>query len=335
MRREIVYSLTLLGALAAGGVAVNAQEFDSNIKVPGITALTAHTGVPQGFDPVSASDSQLEVYGFPRRPDMNDTKAYTRWVQAVSGTRIVPQFTNSGRRHLPNQRIGKSETVANTTNSSSGNWSGYSVQKSSNPPFVQVDGLWIVPSVNNQSQSVNGYMSEWVGIDGNCTCNDLIQDGTEQQFTNGQATYYAWIEFIPENEVVVNNFPVAPGDVITAYSWVTSSGGVVKGNYYLYNANTKLSVSTSLTIPPNTSFSGKSVEWIVERTEVGGSFTNPLPYYAFSYMDNAFAFLNGSTHAYTYTNFANENITMVQGSTKLSKAYEQDSDSMWFQWENY
>lgn len=335
MSKKIIYSLALLSALAVTGVAVNAQEFDSAVKVPGITALTAHVGVPQGFDALTASDSQLEIYGFPRRPDMNDTKAYSRWVDAVSGTRIVPRFVNSGRRHLPNQRIGKSESTEKTTTSTSGNWSGYSIQRSSSPVFQQVDGLWIVPSVNSQSQTINGYMSEWVGIDGNCTCNDLIQDGTEQQFTNGQPSYYAWIEFIPENEVVVPNFSVHPGDVITAYSWVTGSGSGVKGNFYLYNANTKKSVSASLAIPPNTTFSGKSVEWIVERTEVGGSFTNPLPNYAFSYMDNAFVYLKGSTHAYTYTSFANESITMAQGSTKLSKAYEQDSDSMWFQWLNY
>lgn len=334
MRRASLYTITLLTAFAAGSVAVSAQEFDTAVKVPGITGLIAHTGVPQGFDPLSAADSQLEDYGFPKRPDINDTKAYSRWVQAVSGTRIVPEFENSGRRHLPNQRTGKSEVVGNTTSSTSGNWSGYSIQKSGTP-FVQVEGIWIVPSVNNQFSSINGYMSEWVGIDGNCTCNDLIQDGTEQQYTGGKATYYAWIEFIPQNEVIVPNFSVAPGDVITAYSWVSEKSNVIYGDYYLYNANTKKSVSASIKIPPKTTFSGKSVEWIVERTEVGGSFSNPLPNYAFSYMDNAYAFLNGSSHVYTYTSFPNESITMNQGSTKLSKAYGQDSDSLWFEWLAY
>src|SRR5262249_30753119 len=159
----------------------------------------------------------------------------------------------------------------------------------------------------------------------NCVCNDLIQDGTEQQFTGGKATYYAWIEFIPQPELKINNFPVLPGDVIYAYSAVGTKNGVITGFYYIANYNTRKAVSASLSIPKNTQFSGKSAEWIVERTEVNGSFTNPLPYYAYSYLDNAFAYRNGSpNHAIAYTAQANQNITMVQGSTSLSRSYKQD-----------
>jgi Peptidase A4 family len=135
--------------------------------------------------------------------------------------------------------------------------------------------------------------------------------------------------------LVINNFPVLPGDVIYAYSAVGTKNGVITGFYYIANYNTRKAVSASLSIPKNTQFWGQSAEWIVERTEVNGSFTNPLPFYAYSYMDIAYAYRNGSNHPINYTSQANENITMVQGSTSLSRSYEQDGNSTWFQWLAY
>lgn len=321
--------------LMAGSLMASGQSYSNSVSLPGITGLTVYTGAPEGFDPISASVDELQAYGYPRRPDPGDTKAYNNWVRAVSVTRVTPQFVvNPNHYHRPNQKTGSSIVVDNTTISTSGNWSGWSLIGGS-PVFDEVVGLWVVPNVGSSTKTTKGYMSEWVGIDGNCTCNDLIQDGTEQQFISGTSTYYAWIEFIPESELVVSGFSVSPGDVIYAYSAVTTVAGKITGKYYIANYNTKKAVSASLTIPPKTTFSGKSAEWIVERTEVNGSFTNPLPLYANAYMDDAWAYRSGSTHAIDYTSEANENITMVQGSTSLSKSYEQDADSMWFEWLNY
>ena len=324
-----------IAALMTGSLVANSQDYTTSVSLPGISGVTTYNGAPEGFDPVTASVSELQAYGFPRRPDPSDAKAYARWLQAVSVTRVTPELVvNPNRYHRPNQRVGTSVVEGNTTLSSSGNWSGWSLIGGS-PVFDEVVGLWVVPSVNNQFESFNGFMSEWVGIDGNCTCNDLIQDGTEQQWTGGKPSYYAWIEFIPEAEIEVPSFSVSPGDVIYAYSAVGVKSGKITGFYYIANYNTRKAVSASITIPPKTTFSGKSAEWIVERTEVNGSFTNPLPDYAFAYMDDAYAYRSGSTHIIDYTSEANENIVMKQGSTSLSKSHEQDADSMWFQWLAY
>ena len=331
---KIAIALVAIAALAAGSAAAHAQDYSTDVSLPGISGVTTYNSVPPGFDPVSASQDQLQEFGFPRRPDSNDTKAYARWLQAVNLTRITPQLVNTGRYHLPNQKTGTSTVVGNTTESTSGNWSGWSLIGGS-PVLDEVVGLWVVPTVNNQFSKISGYMSEWVGIDGNCTCDDLIQDGTEQQWTNGKATYYAWVEFIPNAEVEIANFPVSPGDVIYATSSVGVKDGVITGFYYIGNYNTKLALSASLKIPPKTTFSGKSAEWIVERTEVSGSFTNPLPYYADAYMDDAYAYRSGSSHSIDYTSEANEDIVMSQSGTALSDATAQDADSMWFHWLAY
>jgi hypothetical protein len=331
---KIAIALVAVAALSAGSLAASGQEYATPVNLTGITGATTYNAVPQGFDPVYASQQQLQEYGFPNRPDPNDAKAYANWLRAVSVTRITPELVATTRYHLPNQRLTKGVVEGNTAKSTSGNWSGWSLIGGS-PVFDEVVGLWVVPSVNTQSKSINGYMSEWVGIDGNCKCNDLIQDGTEQQYTGGKATYYAWIEFIPESEIVVANFPVSPGDVIYAYSAVEVKSGKITGVYYIANYNTKKAISASLVIPPKTTFSGQSAEWIVERTEVGGSFTNPLPNYADAYMDDAYAYRSGSSHAIPYTSESNEDIVMAQSGTSLSDATEQDSDSMWFHWLAY
>jgi hypothetical protein len=163
----------------------------------------------------------------------------------------------------------------------------------------------------------------------------LIQDGVEQDWTGGKPSYYAWIESIPQPEVKINNFPVLPGDVISAHSSVGKKNGVVTGFYYIANYNTKKSVSLSLPLPKNTKFSGLTAEWILERTEVNGTFSRPLPFFARAYMDNAYAYRSGSNRAIHYTSEANESITMIEGSTPLSKAYVEDATSMWFDWLAY
>lgn len=318
-------------ALMSGSLIASAQSYQTAVSIPGITGATIYSGAPEGFDPISASASELEAYGYPPRPDPGDTKAYAHWVRIVSTTRVTPTLIATNRYHRPLQVIGKPAVSDNTTTLNSFNWSGYAITGSGSPPFWEVVGDWYVPNIG--ATTTTGYSSEWVGIDGDCSCNDLIQDGTEADYYGGSTHYDAWVEFIPEPEVQIGGFPIAPGDLISAITEKAVVGGKVTGKYFLTNFSTGKSVSVSLTIPPKTSFSGKSAEWIVERTEVNGSFMNPLPRYAYTYMDDAWAYNTSSSSAILYSHQPNENIRMYQGSTLLSNAYGQDSDSMWFHWD--
>jgi hypothetical protein len=326
-----VYALFWLGTASAQD-----SSYAISNNLPGIGVATLYTGAPSGFDPTKASDADLQTYGYPRRPDPSDKKAYAVWRRAVSATRVTPELVpNPGRFHRPGQQVTTGSTVKNTTNVSFLNWSGYALIGGS-PVFDEVVGVWIVPNINTQFESFTGYSSMWIGIDGDCTCDDLVQDGTEADWVGGKATYDAWIESIPNPEIVIKNFPIQPGDVISAYSLVGTKSGVVTGSYYIANFNTNKAVSASLPIPTGATFSGKSAEWIFERTEVNGSFENPLPFYAYAYMDNAYAYRTGSSKSIGYLSEANQDITMVDpAGKKLSKAYEQDSDSLWFEWLAY
>jgi peptidase A4-like protein len=117
-----------------------------------------------------------------------------------------------GRAMAPRIRLG---------NGYSSNWSGYDVTGSG---FTGVAGQWIVPSAVKDPicSATTTYSSCWVGIDGD-TSNTVEQCGTEQDYSNGQPSYYAWYEMYPKYPVILPN-PVAPNDTIKASVQYTGGG---------------------------------------------------------------------------------------------------------------
>jgi hypothetical protein len=262
----------------------------------------------------------------------------------VSLPRVRGEWVNTGRYHLPNQSKGQVAANASVSGkdniplSASGNWSGYAAIGGS-PFYVQVEGRWAVPSVNSQHESFTGYMSEWVGIDGVAGTNELMQDGTAQQWTGGKPGYYAWVEYFPEAEIEVTTLPISPGDVVQMYTWASEVSGVIRANFLLVNINAGKSVGGYIPIPHGTSFSGKSTEWIVERTEVNGNFNNPLPDYAYAYMDEAFAWRNGEDGV-PFADDVTNAICMspsasCASSVAISEVGDLGPDSMLFAWLRY
>ncbi len=142
------------------------------------------------------------------------------------------------------------------------NWSGYAVT-GANGSVTDAKASWVVPAIQGTCPSTDQYSSFWVGIDG-FSDNTVEQVGTDSDCQNGQPTYYAWFEFYPHPSYLVNKFPVAPGDVISAE--VKSSG---KGQFTvtLTNVTTGKSFSTSTKMP---SAKMSSAEWITEAPSGGG-----------------------------------------------------------------
>jgi hypothetical protein len=105
----------------------------------------------------------------------------------------------------------------------SDNWGGYAL---TGGPFTQISGTWTVPAaVPGPSNPLDSWSSTWIGI-GGAGETTLIQLGTEQNFQNISPPirnyplreYYAWTELLPGFPVQLppQQFPVSPGDVITA-----------------------------------------------------------------------------------------------------------------------
>src|SRR5262245_42314647 len=103
-------------------------------------------------------------------------------------------------------------------NGTSQNWCGYAVESDLNAPLTgavsDVKGKWTVPAVSS-SGSAHTYSSIWVGIDG-YSDNTVEQTGTEQDWTPAGPVYYAWFEMYPKFGYRILNFPVQPGDTISA-----------------------------------------------------------------------------------------------------------------------
>ena len=167
-------------------------------------------------------------------PAVASVRATLRPVDTPVGsmvTKTIPSGLPSGQTHRSGLRQASSagrpasppmwvvpppstmgHTMAATTHAAnlSSNWAGYVL---GNGTFSEADVNWVVPRVS--PTAANTYSSAWVGVDG-VGNNDLIQTGTEQDWTNGAADYYAWFEILPAPATVIDNAPVSPGDQMQA-----------------------------------------------------------------------------------------------------------------------
>jgi hypothetical protein len=164
--------------------------------------------------------------------------------------RFRPRVEELERRLVPS-------TLAYSTN-----WSGYAVNTGAGA-VSQVAGSWVVPAVSN---SVSGYSSAWVGIDG-WGSSTVEQIGTDSDYVNGHAQYYAWYEMYPAAPVNLS-LAIHPGDTISAS---VSYSGLNQFVLSIADVTTGGSFSTTQTLAQAQL---SSAEWIQEAPS---SFTGVLP----------------------------------------------------------
>ncbi len=115
----------------------------------------------------------------------------------------------------------------------SSNWSGY-VVPSAATLITATSGQWTVPTLNC-SDTYNAGEFTWVGIGGltwpnGGTSGTLLQTGIADNCVNGVQQDSGWWEEFPSNPNTDNtfiNFPVSPGDTISASVFQDSSGSWV------------------------------------------------------------------------------------------------------------
>ena len=115
---------------------------------------------PPGFDPLVATASELEQYGFPVRPNHPSLlKLYQRVFARLKGrlNYIEPAF-----RVIRDKSHGPPPSAGVYTGD---NWSGGVVQPPLGKSFNQVMGEWVVPNAYPKPGEVflNSY---WIGLDG-------------------------------------------------------------------------------------------------------------------------------------------------------------------------
>ncbi|HTD14222.1 MAG TPA: G1 family glutamic endopeptidase [Chthoniobacterales bacterium] len=235
-------------------------------------------------------DESLRRFGFPPRPDAaRFPEAYAAWAKGVTAPqrRIQPQLRQTNKFHGPARLRGSSRAPQPNTNSilvESTNWSGYSIYASTDPFRASyLYAYYIVPVAQQAFGACTGswdYSAQWVGIDG-FVSNDVLQAGTEADaYCSGgnKSQYYgAWIEWFPLPETQISNFIVEAGDVMYVEVWNTSA---TQGNAYMVDFTRGESVALTFNAPSGTALVGDSVEWIVERPEVGNSLATLTNYVA-------------------------------------------------------
>ncbi|MBO0839766.1 MAG: hypothetical protein J2O49_02965 [Sciscionella sp.] len=265
--------------------------------------LTRELGVrlftqePADFDPKTADERQLRIYGYPPRPDAKrEPVLHDQWMRRVGRgyQRIQPEFTlNKNKRHEPLHGAAEKSFGAGTQNATSTNWSGSVVFAPSGKMFTWLEGQWDVPDPDvpkGASSSGSYYSSAWVGIDG-WGSGDVLQAGTESESIGGTKHVYAWWEWYPNYEVGISNFPVSSGD--TLYCLICAGSNLTSATIFLTNDNSGQQTSFNITAPSGTTLKGNCAEWIVETPTVGGSGTT-LPAYGTVYFDEALAALSNN-----------------------------------------
>ena len=291
----LVSALLLATPLAATAQQPNANELPTNIS--GATTVAAP---PEWFNPLEATDQELERNGYPPRPDeFLQPKAFATWKKAMaaSKTRIRPvlEVTNNvaGPAKL---KAGSAAASASGSAAESYNWSGYvnlnGVTSYGSSSFYYIIGDYVVPVARQaygQCVPTWDWSVTWVGIDG-WGSSDVLQAGSEADAfcSSGKtSTYYsAWYEWYPYGWTRITSLPIVPGDDLFVEVWSTSS---TAGHAYLVNYNTDQYVTINFSAPPGTHLVGNSAEWIVERPNIGGSLAT-LTNYISDYFSDSYAY---------------------------------------------
>jgi hypothetical protein len=299
---------------------------------------TVFASVPKGFEPNTATEEELLEYGYPSRPDPSNAAALALWQKAVHTTRVSTALeVKPGTFSRPAQEVRLNPSATTTT----GNWSAVAIDGTS-ADFDSIVGYWAVPNVASQvSGTPNAYSSMWVGLDG-FNLQDLIQDGTESDWIGGETRYYAWVEVLPAAQVIMKGLPVNPGDGIYAATQYRIVNGKAYAYFYMTNFNTNTNVSTSIAFPTTLKYTGQTAEWVVERTEFGGTFEHDMPNYGLAFMSDAYAFRSGSS-TYYYANSTSASVGTTYdinmydspSAKTLSKPIAEGSDSIIFEWITY
>jgi hypothetical protein len=287
---------------------------------------------PKGFDPFTATAAQLLHHGLPRRPDpTKEPQASLQWVRAMGKYRnfnvkhVVPEFEQQPARiHGPNKRV--KEANQGLVNDSSYNWSGSVLFiDPAKDPFAWIVGQWTVPNAYspNPGDGKTYYSSAWIGIDGDGSP-DVLQAGTATEVTGvGPAVCYPWWEWFPDYSVVITNFPVAAGDMV---SLMICSTGPTSASFSFGNLTSLQYTSFAITAPPGTTLVGNCAEAVLERPGVGGVLAE-LPRYGDNFFDTTTAYTQ-STVAYDIGTGTGISMLADDGTTIISSPETVDSDAI-------
>lgn len=246
----------LVGVLSLSLLLIPIQvDADTGQPVPYDAAANAacqplkyFTQPPSSFDPLTATDSQLEAVGFPPKPPGNDANAIAAWAQAVTSATdfTVPQ---------PLCNMGYHTAYAN------GIWAGHVVPSSydGGVRFTWSQSTWVEPTVPGNSNYTNPATaptaSIWTGIG----VTNLIQAGVDANSTS-TAEYHFWTEDFGYDQATYEGPAIRPGQLAYVHLWYMGNNVT---EFFLENETTG---NTQVFYNPTPAVGYNAANFIVERS---------------------------------------------------------------------
>jgi hypothetical protein len=249
-----------LTALLVAGLATTAAH--ANDIFVGATPLN----IPGAFMPGTLPPEPPAIEGHQR--------GHAAWAKIPNIRQIKPHLErHEGVFHAPASRASVSADTAVT-----GNWSGSAVvgvnnQYASGATYMSV----LMPGISaafgtdcaGPSAGKTNYVAIWNGIDG-FGGSTVEQAGISAGMIACQlARSNPFIEVYPEPEVGIDNFYISPGDMVDIWTWVVQSAKLTCAAWE--NESQQKYTTACLTAPG--AFPASTVEWVVERPQIGGGFT--------------------------------------------------------------
>jgi hypothetical protein len=285
-------------AMAMTGVPAGQSNYDRVTDEDGDDLRQRFHGfpVPNGpFNPATKSPALLREYGLPPRPDPNSHPLLRQvWDRGFGAPLTLQQFSFDQELGEPNYRLQFRQTdelpFGETRFETSLNWSGAYITANRDRQFLQIWGVWRIPSnlrpPQAPSQGMNGidYMcSNWIGLDGQRLYFDssLPQIGTSSTLPagGGPTTPHAWTQWwargIKKTVPVPLGLAVAPGNQVLAVLTALNTRTVI---VVMVNLSMMQAMAVKAAAPPvnvdgvtaRPEIAGATAEWIVERPAIPG-----------------------------------------------------------------
>ena len=281
---SIITILLMVGVQSVAG----AQTKPNSDQLPPVVA--APTAPPAGFNPLTASGSDLEKYGFPQRP--TDPNALASWTKAME----------SAKHYVAPVQIPSTFAHGDYTN-----WAGYEVDGSNNnnDTFYYTSSNWVQPAYSGTSDP-----SFWVG-QGGINGEPLTQAGADSNASSvgGSTQYEFWVEDWPLNTVWEASPVLYKNDEV--YVNVTYKGST--STAFLDNESTGYYTSVNFSTPY---YWGGSADYINEA--VNSTYNNWSSWNSTTFTSGTLEWDNtngtnggGEFTAYNYTKDIMENNNVV------------------------
>jgi hypothetical protein len=350
MRNLLIY---LVGAVAMviGFTALAAAQrrpadaiYDASAVVAtNIKGIRTFNPPPAGFNPVAATDEQLATYGFPPRPNQNDTRNYGMWVNAMAnaknrwaGQLKATRYKSTPLREAQAPEGAEARPEGAPTTTYSLNWSGFintnTLKKySTTSSFYIIYSNFNVPIAQEAFNSTSfesgticdndsDLVAMWNGIDGDQDQNALLQGGTlsgiscAEEFSGypmNATEYISWVEWYPAYPIIAA-FSVNPGDDFYVVTWDTTA---TQGYVFLEDETTQTWITVGITPNGGAGLIGNSAEYVVERPcciDVNGT---EYPYPLANYVQDFWA---PNDYAQTFAQYKAGTTTYYPGSTSTT-----------------